>query len=323
MKKIILVFLMTCLGVGTSAHANWQYPGRYDRDCWGGDDGMRFVMSVRGGAAYGKANIVNNIGGLTGQYMMDTSTGEIVTQAWYNASGQPDGYVSVGDGRLGDLGAVSNFSDVSAAVGFSVGFTMPDTPQWRIEFGMDHISEADYNQNPLFQGDLLLTSGYLVEAQSGGVQSTLTSDIYGIMAFYDFFDGIRKPLQTTIPYIGFGVGYADSKTVLQLTDSYGDLSGLYELQDFGIVEDVGNIQIIEFNKATTRTSNLAPMAAVGLSYGVTEKMFLDFGLRAMYLPRIKWQLTNAASGDEEKRRDWFSAEKMIYVNAMVGLRVEF
>ena len=322
MKKSLFVFCATCLFTATSAQANWEYSNRSSsRDSWNGDDGMRFVMSIRAGASYSRANIKNEIGGLTGRYMYDTATGEIVTRAWYDASGQPAGYEDAGYGRLGDLPAAKDYSEIAFVAGFSAGFTMPDTPQWRLEFGLDHISETDYIQNPLFEGDLILSSGRSVEAQSGGVQSSLSTDIYSFMAFYDFFDGIRKPLKTMIPYIGIGAGYSDTKTILQLTDSYGDLSDVYELQEFGIVDDAG---VIQFNKAETRTANLVPMAALGFSYGVSDRMFLDLGARAMYIPKIKWQLTNAESSQTtEKRRDWFSAEKMVYLNAMIGLRVEF
>ena len=315
MKKSFLFLTAVFACVATSAQANWQYPNRYSRDSWSGDDGMRFVLSVRGGAAYGRANITNEIGGLTGRYMRDTSTGEIVTMAWYDAAGQPAGFEDAGYGRLGDLPATKNYKEFAFVSGFSAGITMPDSPQWRMEFGYDHIAESDYNPNPLFDGTLFLSSGYSVEAQSGGVQSSLASDVYSIMAFYDFFNGIRKPVHIMIPYVGIGAGYADTKTILNLTDSYGDLSDIYELQDFGVVDDAG---VIQFNKSETNTSNLVPMAAVGVSYGVSEKMFLDAGLRAMYIPKIKWQLTG-----DSKRRDWFSAEKMVYVNAMIGLRIEF
>ena len=78
--------------------------------------------------------------------------------------------------------------------------------------------------------------------------------------------------------------------------------------------------IIQFNKTENHTSNLAPVAAVGISYGISDKMFMDFGVRAMYLPKIKWKIS---SSDGELKRDWFSAENMVYINAMIGLRVEF
>lgn len=317
MRKYLGVFLTSFLCCMTAAHANWQYPNRYSRDSWSGDDGMRFVLSVRGGASYGKAKIQNEIGALTGQYMVNTSTGEVVTLAWYRASGEPAGFADAGYARLGDLPASKNYSELTVAAGVSAGLTIPDVPQWRIEFGFDHIAEVDYNQNPLFGGVLVTSEGYYVEAQSGGIQSSLSSDIYSAMAFYDFFEGIKKPLKEVIPYIGFGLGYGDTKTILQLTDSYGDLSDIYELQNFGIVDDAG---VIQFNKSETRTSNLVPIAAIGISYGMNERMYFDAGIRAMYIPKIKWQLTSA---DAEKQRDWFTADKMIYVNAMVGLRVEF
>ena len=321
MKKSIFSFLTCTFIAMAAAQANWQYPNNYTRDSWNGDDGMRFTLSVRGGAAFGNAKIKNEIGGLTGQYMQNVDTGEIVTLAWQTAV-DPDGnYVNAGYGRLGDLPAGKNYKETTTVIGFSAGFTMPETPQWRLEFGFDHIAESDYNQSPLFEGTLDLTSGLSVEAQSGAVQSSLASDIYSVMAFYDFFTGISKPMHTMIPYIGVGAGYADTKTVLQLTDSYGDLSDVYELQNFGVVDDAG---VIQFNKAETHTSNLVPVAAVGISYGISDKMFLDLGVRAMYIPKIKWQLTNGDTDNStEKRRDWFSAENMLYLNAMIGLRVEF
>lgn len=317
MKKYITSFCVFALSGITVAQANWQYPNSYRGDGWSDDDGMRFVLSVRGGASYGRADIKNEIGGLTGRYMRDDSTGDIVTIAWYEAAGEPAGYSDAGYGRLGDLPAADNYSQYAFAAGISVGFTMPDTPQWRVELGFDHIAESDYNATPLFEGVLPLSSGYSVEAQSGGAQSTLASDIYSVMAFYDFFDGMHKPLKQIIPYIGIGAGYADSKTVLQLTDSYGDLSDVYELQNYGTADSSG---VIQFNKSTTNTSNMAPVAAVGFSYGMNDNVYLDFGVRATYLPKIKWQLT---SSDDELRRDWFNADKMLYINALVGLRLEF
>lgn len=323
MKKYVFSFLAFCLCGVTTAQANWEYTRNSKRrDVWNGDDGMRFVLSVRGGAAMGRASIKNEIGGLTGEYMVNVNNDAVVTMAWYNwqvannPSFNSSEYAEAGYGLLGDLPAKKDFSDVSFIAGFSAGLTMPKNPQWRFEFGFDHIAETDYNANPLFEGVLNLSSGYVVEAQSGGVQSSLTSDIYSIMAFYDFFDGLRKPVEKVIPYIGVGAGYADTKAILQLTDSYGDLSSLYDLQKFGVVED----GIIQFNKAETSTSNLVPIGAVGFSYGLNERMFFDVGLRAMYMRKVKWQL---ASSDKELRRDWFSAEKMVYLNAMVGIRVEF
>jgi opacity protein-like surface antigen len=322
-KSVAYLSALVVACFATSANANWQYRNNYKRDAWGGDDGMRFVLSARGGAMLGKANIKNDIGGLTGQYVRDMTTGEIYTMAWYEAN-FPSGstnFEDAGYGRLGDLPAANDYKEVSFIVGVSAGFTMPDVPQWRVEFGFDHISETDYNANPLFEGNLGLSSGYSVQAQSGGVQSTLATDIYSVMAFYDFFDGLKKPLRKMIPYVGVGAGYADTTTVLQLTDSYGDLSSLYDLQNFGIVDDSG---VIQFHKAENHTSNLVPVVAAGFSYGVNDRMFLDVGLRAMYINQIKWKLTNGeTTADTEKQRDWFSAEKMMYVGAQVGLRVEF
>ncbi|MCQ2580931.1 MAG: hypothetical protein MJ164_02045 [Alphaproteobacteria bacterium] len=324
MKKYITSFCVFMLMGIVAANANWQYPVNgmrrgYGRVSGNGDDGMHFVLSVRGGAAFGRADIKNEIGGLTGVYMVNINNGEIVTKAWYDFQepSEQANYIPAGYASLGDLPATDDYSEFAFAAGVSLGFTMPDAPQWRVELGFDHISESDYNGTPLFQGSLITSEGYVVDAQSGGMQSTLSSDIYSVMAFYDFFDGLQKPLKQMIPYVGIGAGYADTKTVLQLTDSYGDLSDVYELQNFGVVDSAG---VIQFNKAETRSSNLAPILAAGFSYGLSEQMFLDVGARAMLLPKIKWQLT---SEDNDLHRDWFSADKMMYLNAMIGLRVEF
>lgn len=328
MKKYITSFCAFMLMGIVAANANWQYPVNgmrrgYGRVSGNGDDGMHFVLSVRGGAAFGRADIKNEIGGLTGEYMHNMNTHEIVSLTWFNVkypgveNPEDVGFEYAGYASLGDLPAVEDYSEFAFAAGVSLGFTLPDAPQWRVELGFDYISESDYNGTPLFQGALITSEGYVVDAQSGGAQSTLSSDIYSVMAFYDFFEGSQKPLKQMIPYLGIGAGYADTKTVLQLTDSYGDLSDLYELQNFGIVDGAG---VIQFNKAETRSSNLAPILAAGFSYGLSEQMFLDVGARAMLLPKIKWQLT---SEDNELHRDWFSADKMMYLNAMIGLRVEF
>jgi len=323
MRKSGIGFFVLFACLATSANANWQYSGRYKRDAWDGDNGMRFVMSLRGGAALGKASIQNDIGGLTGYYMVDTSTGDVVSQVWWDR--QDASVQALYDlqtyGQLGKLPASKDYKEMSVFVGFSAGLTLPDTPQWRIEFGVDHIAESDYNPNPLFEGDLDLLYGYTVEAQSGGVQSTLSNDIYSVMAFHDFFDGLKKPMHEAIPYLGFGIGYADTKTVLQLTDSYGDLSSLYDLQNFGIVD--AN-DVIQFHKAETHTSNIVPIIAGGFSYGFSDRMFLDVGVRAMYLNKIKWRLTNGeTTASAERHRDWFSADKVIYVMGHAGLRIEF
>ena len=153
--------------------------------------------------------------------------------------------------------------------------------------------------------------------QSGAVQSTVTTDIISAMAFYDFFEGLEKPLNQWIPYVGLGLGYADSKTVMDLSDPYGDLSTSVDLQNFGETDDYG---VIQFNRSTHNTSNVAAVAALGVSYGIGEGMFLDLGARVAYIPKIKWVLQNA---DDTRERDWFNAENMIYANLMLGVRFEF
>ena len=136
------------------------------------------------------------------------------------------------------------------------------------------------------------------------------------MAFYDFFSGYVKPMHTMIPYIGIGFGYSDTKTVMNFYVNSGDLSDYWILQQFGETDD----GVINFYKSTTNTSNIAGVAALGFSYGFSENVFLDFGARVSYIPRVKYRLTNV---DDSRRMDWFSAKNLIYANVMLGVRLEF
>lgn len=321
MRKRILHILpiVACMLSGT-ASANWQYPGTYVGDGWYDEDGSRFVMSVRGGASYSFASIKNQVGSLTADYYYNPDDGMIVSGAWYDscvAAGGCAGYQYAGMGNMADLPAGDDYSAFAFAGGASIGMTLPYHPQWRLEAGWDHISETDYNVSPLFDGDLTLDSGLVINAQSGGAQSKITTDVVSAMAFYDFFDGLNKPLNTMIPYIGFGIGYADIKTVLNLSDLYGDLSTSVDLQQFGEANAYG---VVNFYTSETSNSSIAGLLAVGFSYGINDNTFLDFGIRMMYIPQVKWTLSDK---DGNRHRDWFSGDNLIYTNAMLGIRFEF
>lgn len=325
MRKRIFCILsvLSCL-VATPAAANWEYSGTYLGDGYYSDDGSRFVMSVRGGASFGFGSIKNEVGSLTTEYYVNPGDGMVISAAHYDAcvkGGGCDGFLYAGMGDLADVKPASDFSEFSFAAGASLGWTIPNRPQWRLEVGWDHITEMEYNQSPLFDGDLPLTGGdvsdVVIIAQSGSAQSKISTDIISAMAFYDFFDGLQKPVRKVIPYVGFGIGYADSKTTLNLSDLYGDLSTSVDLQNFGEADDYG---VVQFYRSKTSSSNITGLVALGLSYGITETMFFDFGARVAYIPKIKWALTNK---DDTRTRDWFSAESMIYANIMLGLRFEF
>lgn len=312
--------------VAGSASANWQYPGTYVGDGWYEDDGMRFVISGRGGASFGFASIKNTVGAAANDYYLQKGTDNVVTATYYEAcvdAGKcnPYDFVYAGYGDLESLSPSKNFKGFAFAAGASIGWTLPNRPQWRIEAGWDHISKSDYNSSPMFDGDLELMAGdiqgIVVNVQSSAVNSTITTDIISAMAFYDFFDGLQKPLNTAIPYIGFGLGYADTKTVLNLSDPYGDLSAQVDFRQFGEQDDYG---VTQFYKSERTTSNVAGLLAFGVSYGISDSIFMDFGVRIAYVPEVKWELTNAT---DTKHREFFAADNLVYTNAMLGLRFEF
>ncbi|MBO4682977.1 MAG: hypothetical protein J5611_00130 [Alphaproteobacteria bacterium] len=315
MKKKITCLIAGIIAAHTGAtFADWQYSGEYTYNPAYYDDGGRTVISLRAGASYAMSRIKNDVGGVIYSYCINPTTGEV---------GEPGadgscaaGFDYAGTGNLGSVG-MEDLGGLAFSAGASIGLTIPNHPQWRIELGWDHFAEVDYNETPLFAGDMKLSGGDTIAIESGSVQSTLSSDVVSLMAFYDFFSGLQKPVNTVIPYIGLGAGYADSKTVVNLSDPWGDLSQVEDLTNFGTPNDNG---ILQFYRSTTNTANVAGVFALGLSYGVNEQLFFDFGLRVTYLPRVKYQLVNV---DDTRRLDWFSAKNLIYSNVMLGVRFEF
>lgn len=323
-RNLFLLPFLSCLFLG-SASANWEYAGYYVGEGAYEDDGSRFIVSVRGGASFGFGTIKNEIGELTPLYYMSPDGSTIMSELGYyqcTDRGECGDYIPAGYVNLGSLPATKDFESFGFAAGASLGWTVPNTPQWRLELGWDHIAESEYNASPFVDGEGVLfggeAEGAIARISSGAVQSKVETDIISVMAFYDFYDGLQKPLRQAIPYVGFGVGYADIKTTLQLSDPYGDLSSIFELWNYGkLIQDDS---LIQFYRSELSSGNVAGLLAFGVSYGITENMFFDMGARLAYVPKIRWALSNE---DGSQHRDWFSAENNIYANIMLSVRFEF
>ena len=314
MKAGILYILSACVALKSgAAMANWQYSGEYTYDMSYYDNGGRTAVSLRGGASYAMSGMENGANSIVYAFCVD-SDGFFV---YPGTDGEcPSGYTYAGTGNLSSLG-MADLGGLSFSAGVSLGWIIPNHPQWRLEIGWDSFSDVDYNETPLFSGPMSLSEGYTISnLPVGGVQSTMASDIISAMAFYDFFDGLYKPLHQVIPYIGIGVGYGDSKTVMSLFDPTGDLSQFEDLTNFGQLEN----NVVHFYRSTTNTTNIVGVGALGVSYGINDKFFVDFGARVFYLPRVKYQLVNS---DDTRRLDWFSAKNLFYANVMLGIRFEF
>lgn len=322
MKLKKSLFFTLCVLSVAPAFAGWQYDGYYVDDSYYTEDDTKFVIGFRGGLSWANAKIKNEIGNLYGYYYVNETTGEVVSALAWEAAGSPEGYYDAGYGDLSTLPAKEKFSKWAFTAGANIGFTVPYHPNWRLEAAYDHIAETDYNEIPLFDGDLNLSSGDVVHVSSSGATSTISTDIISAMAYYDFFSDNKKPLNTIIPYIGLGVGYASSKTTLKLADIYGDLSTDSDLQNYGTADADGVIQFTPpSDKSKFPTSeNVAAIGALGFSYGITKYTFLDFGARVIYIPKITWNLVNS---DATLHREWFSAKDMIYSDFTIGLRFEF
>lgn len=326
MKNKIIASLIAVLITGP-AIANWETGTPYGTGYYA-DDGSRFTISIRGGGAYGTAKMKNDLGSLMPEPFWEGPSGELVGESY--CGGSPSACIGAGFEPLGsidisDLGVKEKLGSFTWTTSIGVGWILPNTSGWRIEANWDHIGEADYNSIPLYEGDALTEYGVELHVLSGGVSSTVDTDIYSIMLYYDFYDGCRGPKSTCkmIPYVGFGIGYASSTTVMSLTDIYGDLSDQGSMLYFGDPDDAGTRN---FYTSETRTGNFAASFAVGVSYGLTEYMYLDAGLRINYIPKIKWGLNNSeteTSNALRRSKDMFSATNVIYGSFLVGLRFEF
>ena len=319
MKKMFLVLpMLLCMLTGV-ARANWEYDGEHIGDGYYQDDGRRFIILVRGGIAYGMAGIKNDIGTLNTAYYYDNGS---IIPATVCGDSCDSYYEFLGFGNLGDLKTTKDFKSFSFTAGMAIGWVLPATPAWRFQIDWDYISESEYNVSPFVEGDLKLTDGDVPEITSipwktGSVQSKITTNVVTTMAIRDFYKGWAKPLRTFIPYAGFGLGYADTETVLNFADDYGDLSLMGELQNYG---DLDSNDILQFYTSKKHSSNLAAVLTVGFSYGISESFFLDAGFRFIYLPQIKWALGNI---DGTRTRDVFRAENILYTNFLFGFRWEF
>ena len=317
MRSRIFYFLACVLVLNTgAAQANWQYSGEYTYKTSSDDDGGRATVTLRGGMSYVMASMKNEVGSVVPVFCVNSGTGEVIPLGTADDCSAYPGFEEAGTGNLGSLG-MEDLSDIAFSGGASIGWVLPNNPRWRLELGWDHFAEVDYNEAPLFSGDMHLTNGSTAYVESGAVQSTVSSDIISVMAYYDFFDGSAKPMGKMIPYVGLGFGYADTKTVMNLSDPWGDLSLVEDLTNFGEQNDNG---VIQFYRSTTNTANIAAVAALGFAYGLNKNLFLDFGVRVSYIPHVKYRLSNA---DETRPLDWFSAKNLIYANVMLGLRFEF
>ena len=324
-RNLILLPVLSCL-MSVPAMAGWQYDGEYVGDGWYMDDGARFVISVRGGAAAGFGAIKNDVGELSTFYYINDENNLISESVCFSFGGENGcldaGYKLAGYGNIGDLPPTKDFESFAFAAGASIGWTLPGRPQWRFEAGWDHIMKSDYNATPMYSGVLQLSGGALSDmvADAGSVQSTVQTDVISAMAYYDFFDGLQKPLGTMIPYVGLGIGYADTTTTMILTDTYGNLSGDNSMDNYGVIYEDDPYKLVDFYKSEYSNSNIAGIIAAGFSYGLTDRIYMDMGARLTYIPKIKWVLTNE---DDTQHRDWIRAENLIYINMMLGLRFEF
>ncbi|MCQ2574767.1 MAG: hypothetical protein MJ156_01520 [Alphaproteobacteria bacterium] len=304
MNKKKLIFSMVLALYSSSVLANWEYDGYYTRDGHYSDKGARFVLGARGGVTYGTGSMKNKVGSL---YAFDG-------ESEFNVSSLP---------------VKENFSKFGFAANANIGFVVPTYSNWRIELEWDKIAKTEYNQIPLFSGSVEVTnldgSKDTQNKNSGGVSSSITTDVISAMVYYDFFgDEKHKTANQFIPYVGLGIGYANSRTTLKLSDIYGDLSnygiGGYDpdLRDYGFVESDGDI--INFYESTVDNANVAALGSVGIAYGLTDSMFLDLNAKVIYIPEVKWKLSNETGS---QYRDWFSAENMFHMNFTLGLRFEF
>jgi len=225
--------------------------------------------------------------------------------------------------KVVDLGAfplTKEYKDFAFAGGASIGMAIEHSPNVRLELDWLHIAESRFDADPLFEGEenLPVLGWYVYPVLSAA--SSVQTDVVSAFVYYDFFNGQRKPPRTMIPYVGAGIGFATSATILTLADKYDDFANDPDMH--GFLEDGSSMN---YYTSKTETNNIALSAAIGAAYGIGEGIYFDVGARASWVPKIRWALNNEAKEDKitSKERSIFSAENIVFVNIYAGLRFEF
>ena len=300
MRRLLAVFFALVAVLG-SARANWEYGDVYY------DDGGRFIVGVRAGGAMPFGTMKNNLRAEAG--ICDDGT---------LFDGTPCDIAKVVD--LGAFPLTKEFKEFAFAGGASVGMAVEHNPNIRLELDWLHIAESRFDADPLFESVENLSGLEWEPYPVLSAASSVQTDVVSAFVYYDFFNGQRKPPRTMIPYIGAGIGYATSATILTLADKYGDFGD--DLDMHGFLEDGSNTN---YYTSKTETNNIALSAAAGVAYGIGEGVYFDVGARASWIPRIRWALNNEAKEDKItfKERNIFSVENVVFVNIYAGLRFEF
>ena len=121
MKKMLFVLPMIACMFSGIARANWEYDGTYVRDGYYQDDGRRFIIIMRGGISYARAQMKNDIGSLTTDYYYDGTSIIPGTICGANC----DVYQFVGYGNIGELKPQKSYESVSFTGGAAIGWVVP------------------------------------------------------------------------------------------------------------------------------------------------------------------------------------------------------
>ncbi|MDR0449041.1 MAG: hypothetical protein LBG89_01085 [Rickettsiales bacterium] len=297
----------------STANANWSRISD-------ADDGGRFYFAVRGGAAFGIGGYMENkLGSVSSSglflYCPDgVCTDYISTEDMINTS-DPD-YEFIGVVPLGGLPVSEKFSVMTWNTNIGVGVVLPGMPGTRIEGSWDRISEVSYNASPFVAGETLTSENVPISVMdTGAITSGVQTDIFMMMAYFDFFQGRQKPARQAIPYIGLGLGYAQSRTSMSLIDSNGTLEDTGAFADF-VDQSTGGFYFSE-----NYSNGLAAGAAFGISYGINQFAFLDFGAKVIMANKVEWNMTNPNTGME--KAVVATSSPVIYGMVLAGFRFEF
>ncbi|MDR0319167.1 MAG: hypothetical protein LBH81_00285 [Rickettsiales bacterium] len=327
MKKLLSFIMLAVFGLSGAAHANWS-------DMRPKDDGGRFYVAARGGVAAGLsgANVKNELGAVNSSQLFIQCDDVIADQCVvydYNtylfsyeemeaaqiADPSAD-FAAIGVVELGKLKPQKNFEAMTWTANFGIGLVLPGASNVRVEGSWDRISEVSYNASPVLGGETVSSGGWpIFMTETGSLSSTVQTDIYLAMVYFDFFDGTVKRPHEFIPYIGLGLGYASSKASMSFIDSTGTLD------DTGAFGDFINQLTGGFYFSENYSNGLAAAAAVGFSYGLNSVAFLDFGAKAVMANKIEWILSNPDTGMQKPIVA--TDGPMIYGIVYGGFRFEF
>lgn len=327
MLKFGKIALLLMILLPSSVYSNWSRPYRKD------DGGRIYISAKIGGVGVLASKMENELGKdfTSNFYVLEPTTDNFILVSEEVKLDKLD-TVTVVSGptplNLGESKPQEKLKSFTFYSSLALGFVIPEYQNWRTEFSWDHVAQFNYDPSPIFEQKYnyvdLNNILHEFDVPSGAMTTTNTIDLYMLNFYYDFYDSRIKRAGEWIPYIGFGIGYANIITKMQLDDLYGDFSMNSAISSYGYAStDADTPNLTLFYESELQKGSLALAGMLGFSFGFTDSVFLDLGLKVSWIDKIHWALTNTSTTTTTGSKNIIGSSSNFLTSGHVGLRLEF